>query len=122
MALGNLTAGDLTLVVTTTDTEVEVSWRGAASGSEQGAALTPFITEVVQEAVERKARLHFSFEGIQTFDSSTMMLLMRVARQILDEGLAFTVTYDGTRKWQRIYFRALSALENPDHLLVIRAA
>jgi hypothetical protein len=74
----NLTAGDLTIEVSTEDDVVRCVWKGKSSDRQPGTFLAPYFETLLGEASSAGAALEMHFEDLEHFNSSTITALIRL--------------------------------------------
>jgi hypothetical protein len=120
----DLTAGDLTITVTSRAPERELCcvWRGKSNARDPRQILGPWFGQLLKEASGSQAAVEMHFEDLEHFNSSTMTALIRLIQDARKSGVRLVMTYDQNVKWQRLGFEALRVFEKNDHLFQLRCA
>lgn len=111
----------LTIEVSETPTEIQLSWRGRSNDREPGRFLVPILTETLQRSDGGRRTLVLDFADIEYMNSSTFSPLVKMLDEAGRRGIPVRVLYSQTQKWQALSFSALKAFETADGKITIRA-
>ena len=89
---------------------VLVKWTGQANDSRPKAALAPTFERLISMG----RYLRFDFTELEHISSSTLVVIMKLFKQLNTLGIGFEARYDDTVNWQRMTFAPLAALIRPD--------
>ena len=92
---------------------VRVRLTGKSSSRDAGKVLAPVFDQALQSSIDEKQGLELHFERLEYFNSSTIAALVQFIRAAQERGVALTVVYDGTQKWQAMSFDALKRAMRP---------
>jgi hypothetical protein len=106
--------GDLTAVIDKENAgALRVRLSGRSSSREAGKTLAPLFDRVLSEAKGEARVLALHFEKLEYFNSSTIAALVQFIRAAHEMGVALSVVYDGTQRWQSMSFDALRRALKP---------
>ncbi len=106
--------GDLTAVLDKENAgALRVRLSGRSSSREAGKTLAPLFDRVLSEAKGEGRALALHFEKLEYFNSSTIAALVQFIRAAHEMGVALSVVYDGTQRWQSMSFEALRRALRP---------
>ena len=106
--------GDLTAALDRRDDgTLRVRLSGRSSSREAGKTLAPLFERVLADAKAESRGLALHFEKLDYFNSSTIAALVQFIRTAHDGGVALTVVYDGSQRWQSMSFDALRRALRP---------
>ncbi len=106
--------GDLTAALDRRDDgTLRVRLSGRSSSREAGKTLAPLFERVLADAKAESRGLALHFERLEYFNSSTIAALVQFIRTAHDGGVALTVVYDGSQRWQSMSFDALRRALRP---------
>jgi hypothetical protein len=112
--LDNIVLGELSATFDRADARaVRVRLTGKSSSRDAGKVLTPIFDQALQSASAEGRVLELHFERLEYFNSSTIAALVQFIRTAQAKGIALTVFYDGTQKWQAMSFDALKRAMRP---------
>ncbi len=92
---------------------LRVHLSGRSASREAGKTLAPLFDRVLSEAKAERRALALHFEKLDYFNSSTIAALVQFIRAAHEMGIALTVVYDGTQRWQSMSFDALRRALRP---------
>ncbi len=92
---------------------LRVRLSGRSSSREAGKALAPLFDRVLSESKTERRVLALHFEKLEYFNSSTIAALVQFIRAAHEMGVALSVVYDGTQRWQSMSFEALRRALRP---------
>lgn len=110
-----LVAGDLS-VAAETGTPMRVRFTGKATLRNAPAELAPWMGELLAEAGKRGA-IELRFEKLQHANSSSILAVVQLARQLLEKRLKVRIRYDARQRWQKFTFEGLTGLDPGGELL-----
>ncbi len=106
--------GDLTAVLDKENAgALRVRLSGRSSSREAGKTLGPLFDRVLSESKREGRVLALHFEKLEYFNSSTIAALVQFIRAAHEMGVALSVVYDGTQRWQSMSFDALRRALRP---------
>ena len=106
--------GDLTAVLDKENAgALRVRLSGRSSSREAGRTLAPLFDRVLSEAKSEARALALHFEKLEYFNSSTIAALVQFIRAAHEMGVALSVVYDGTQRWQSMSSDALRRALKP---------
>lgn len=118
----NLTAGDLTIEVTSEGDALRCVWKGKSSDRQPGTFLAPYFETLLGAASGQGAGLEMHFEELEHFNSSTITTLIRLIQAARKQRVKLVMVYDQNLKWQRLSFDALRVFEKSDDLFALQAS
>jgi len=90
---------------------VEVCWLGRVDARVPSALLEPFFAELLQAVRELRSReIHFRFEDLEHFNSSTIAALVKFLDQALLAKAPLVLYYDPDKRWQKMTFEVIRRL------------
>ncbi len=106
--------GDLMAALDRPDPGVlRVRLSGRSSSREAGKTLAPLFDRVLADAKAEARAVALHFEKLEYFNSSTIAALVQFIRVAQDGGVALTVAYDASQRWQAMSFDALRRALRP---------
>jgi hypothetical protein len=118
----NLTAGDLSIEVSTADDALRCVWTGKSSDRQPGTFLAPYFASLLDAAASDEKHLEMHFEHLEHFNSSTITALIRLIQAARKQKVKLVMVYDHELKWQRLSFDALRVFLKSDDLFALRAS
>ena len=93
--------------------------RGKSTHREPEAILGPLFADILPKVKGPGAALELHLEDLEFFNSSTITTVIHFIKDLRDQRVATSVTYDASRAGQRVFFDALRLLQKPDGFLKI---
>ena len=87
------------------DGSARVNWSGESDALDPGAALTPYLADLVRTLRGKSVQVHFG--NLRYMNSSTVTPLMQFIRDLSAAAMRVTVLYRADLQWQVTSFRAM---------------
>ena len=110
MDLTDLKEGDLIIVVKSTDSEISLVWQGSIHEQNPEEFLDPFLSDLVDIAIEKEKKVICSFAELEYMNSSSIPPLIQLIRKLSENKVPSLFTYDKSRKVQVASFKALEVI------------
>ena len=112
------------------DLEIEISganplrlvFKGKSNHREPDAVLRPLFADILPKLNGAGASLELHFEELEFFNSLTVTAVIHFIKDLRDQRVTTSVTYDASRSGQRVFFDALRMLQKTDGFLKITPA
>ena len=83
--------------------------------------LRPLFGDILERVNEPDAALELHFEDLEFFNSSTITSVIHFIKDLRRRQVTTRVTYDASRRWQRVFFDALGTIQKTDGFLQVTA-
>jgi hypothetical protein len=104
----------LTLEITETDQEIQVTWLGKSVEREPGKFINPILSEMLMRGQKTNKRIILIFTSLSYMNSSTIMTISKFLEKGKDGNSYITVRYNDDRRWQKLSFNALKIFQTND--------
>ncbi len=122
----SLIDGELTIEFFRPNPELlRLEWSGRALGRAPEAALTPFLSNVLELARHEGASLELHFERLEHLSAATVPALLQFLRRARSARISVYVMYRPACRWQKPSFESLGVFEQVDafiHLVPVEDA
>ena len=94
-----------------------MTWSGNSEGRDPSAVINPFLREIFEKIKGRD--LEIKFEQLKYMNSSTVPPIIQLIKQLEDNAVKTTITYDKNSNWQVASFKALETIvKSMNHITV----
>ena len=101
----------LMIRATTSGTAVHLAWVGRSKDRQPSVLLTPYLGRAIDCAAERKVPLEMRFEGLEFFNSATVMVLVQAIHAAKTRAVPLRFLYAAKVEWQRLSFEPMRIFE-----------
>lgn len=95
---------------------VRVAWLGHANERHPAVLLDPFFARLTEIGEKQGRSIELRFEDLEHFNSATIAVVVRFMRSCVERGVRLFMTFDPSKKWQKMTFDVLRRFERPDQL------
>jgi hypothetical protein len=122
-AMESLSTGDLRIEYTQSEngSPIVLTWRGSSIDANPAQTVTPYCRSVFDHAGQNKVGVEMHFEHLTYFNSATISVLIGLIQEARTRQLGLLLTYDGSVKWQRLNFEALSVFTKGAEMLKVKS-
>ncbi len=97
-------------------------WRGRSTDRQPARIIIPYITPCLERALHRKIALRMHFELLDHMNSSTITAIIQIIQEARTRGTRLVLSYDPSKRWQKLGFEALRVFVKDDGLLELEGA
>ena len=95
-----------------------ITWFGRSDARDPSSLINPYFEEIMDTLQGKE--LEVKFEHLQFINSSTLLTIVQMIKNLDQHRVKSTITYDKNSKWQGASFRALEIIVNSlEHIKVI---
>lgn len=118
-SIERLVSGDLTIdpAPAPPDGSVVLVWRGRSTDRQPARIILPYVTPCFERALHRKVPLRMHFELLDHMNSSTITAIIQIIQEARTRGTKLVLSYDPSKRWQKLGFEALRVFVKDDGLL-----
>jgi hypothetical protein len=106
--------GELALEAHAAPGELHVVWSGRSAERDPARFLGPLLADLVRTCRQGRARLRLDFSALEFMNSSTFTPIVKAIDLARQAGVAVSLEYAQSKKWQALSFSALRTFETAD--------
>jgi hypothetical protein len=120
-SLERLSSGDLSIdpAPSPPDGSIILMWRGRSTDRQPARIILPYVTPCLERALHLKVPLKMHFELLEHMNSSTITAIIQIIQEARSRGTRLVLSYDPSKRWQKLGFEALRVFVKDDGLLAL---